>query len=147
MDTKTSYELIQSKTDLTEKKRFIKTLTEEQKKEYTKYSNKIRQAKFASNPENKEKYNKVRSEYKKEIREKEPEKHKILNIKYVADYRQREKEKEAEDKKEEMKQLTKNIYKLVVNDAVTEGDIKDKKYKKNQYQKEYRQKAKAKATS
>jgi len=147
MDTKTLYELIQSKPNLTEKKRFIQTLTEEQKKEYTKYSNKIRQAKFASNPENKEKYNKVRAEYKKEIREKEPEKHKILNIKYVADYRQREKEKDAEDKKKEMPVLTKNLYKLVVNDAVKEGDIITKKDKKNQYQKEYKQKAKTKAKS
>ena len=139
--------MIQSKTNLTEKKKYIQTLTEDEKKEYRNYSNKLRQVKFASNPENKEKYNKVRAEYKKEIRENEPDKHKILNVKYVADYREREKEKEkeADDKKEQMKELTKNIYKLVVNDATTEAKIKDKKYKKQQYQKEYRQRQKNKA--
>ena len=136
MDTSTLYELIQSKTNITERKKYIQTLTEEQKKAYTRYGNKIRQAKFASNAENKEKYNKKRADHNKAIRLEEPEKHRLLNIKYVGEYRSR--------KKDKVTDTTKNNYKMVVKDVIKAALIKDKKAKLKAYQKEYKERLKLK---
>ena len=136
MDTSTLYELIQSKTNITERKKYIQTLTEEQKKAYTRYGNKIRQAKFASGAENKEKYNKKRADHHKAIRLEEPEKHRLLNIKYVGEHRSR--------KKDKVTDATKTNYKVVVKDVIKAALIKDKKAKLQEYQKAYKERLKSK---
>ena len=118
------YEAIQSKTNITERKKYIQTLTDEQKKAYTRYGNKMRQAKFNADPENKEKYNKVRADHKKVIKEEDPEKYRLLNIKYVADFRQRERDEKNDIVKQEE---IKTNYKLTVAEAVKAGLNKVKK--------------------
>ena len=138
MDTTTIYNKIQQMTNITERKKFIQTLTEEEKKAYTRYGNKLRQAKFNADPENRERYNKVRAEHKKEIKEEDPEKYRLLNIKYVGDYRLREKEDIAK------KEVIKTNYKAVVTDAIKEGLNKVKKANIRAYQKNYREQAKTK---
>ncbi|KAJ1463992.1 hypothetical protein T484DRAFT_3648789 [Baffinella frigidus] len=138
MDTTTIYEKIQQMTNITERKKYIQTLTEEEKKAYTRYGNKLRQAKFNADPANKEKYNKTRAEHKKVIKEEDPEKYRLLNIKYVGDFRLREKEDI------EKKAVVKTNYKALVTDAVKEGLNKVKKANVRAYQKEYREKAKTK---
>jgi hypothetical protein len=141
MDAMALYESIQLKTNITERKKYIQTLTDEQKKAYTRYGNKLRQAKFNGDPDNKEKYNKVRADHKKVIKEEDPEKHRLLNIKYVADFRQREKDEKKDIVKQEE---VKTNYKLTVADAVNEGLNKVKKANVKAYQKDYRDNAKLK---
>ena len=139
MDTATIYDKIQLMTNITERKKYIQTLTEEEKKAYTRYGNKLRQAKFNADPVNKEKYNKVRADHKKVIKEEDPEKYRLLNIKYVGDFRLREKEEKEDIKK---KSVVNTNYKAVVTDAIKEGLNQVKKANIKAYQKDYREKAK-----
>ncbi len=51
-----------------EKREYLARLTPEQRKEYDKYSNKLRQRKFLSNTENRERTNEIRLKHIKELR-------------------------------------------------------------------------------
>jgi hypothetical protein len=81
-----------------EKREYLARLTAEQRKEYDKYYNKIRQRKFLLNNENRERTNKIRLEYIRELRSnpETSEEMKEQNIKDVKNYRLRQKTKEQE---------------------------------------------------
>ena len=94
MDGKYIYEMANSQINLTARKQYLSTLTEEQRKLYTRYNNKIRQDKFKANEANKTRYNEIRKEHIAELRQNEPEKMKQQNIKDVRAFREREKAQE-----------------------------------------------------
>lgn len=85
------YEKASSILSIGERKKYLSTLTDEEKIEYRKYLGKLRQIKFNSNPENKEKYNNKRKEHITQLRKNEPEKMKAQTNKDIKEYRKREK--------------------------------------------------------
>ena len=91
MDGKYFYEMANTQLNIKERKAYLQTLTEEQRKLYTRYGNKVRQDKFKANEENKEKYNKIRKEHIEKLRKNEPERMREQNIKDVRAFREREK--------------------------------------------------------
>ena len=90
MDGKYIYEMANNQINMKDRKIYLSTLTEEQRKLYTRYNNKVRQDKFKANEENKEKYNKIRKEHIAELRKTQPERMKEQNIKDVRAFRERE---------------------------------------------------------
>ena len=106
MDGKYIYEMANSQINLTDRKQYLSTLTEEQRKLYTRYNNKIRQDKFKANEANKAKYNEIRKEHIAELRQNEPEKMKQQNIKDVRAFREREKQEIILKKSKSMNTLT-----------------------------------------
>jgi hypothetical protein len=81
-----------------EKREYLASLTPEQRKEYDKYYNKIRQRKFLLNNENRERTNKIRLEHIRELRTspETSEEMKQQNIKDVKNFRLRQKAKQQE---------------------------------------------------
>ncbi len=94
MDGKYLYEMANDQLNLKDRKQYLSTLTEEQRKLYTRYNNKVRQDKFKAKEENKERYNEIRNKHIKELRTNDPEKMKAQNIKDVNAFRGRTKVKE-----------------------------------------------------
>ncbi len=86
------YNMANSQLNMTDRKKYLSTLTAEQRLLYTRYNNKVRQDKFKANDNNKEKYNKIRKEYITELRKTEPERMRDQNIKDAAAFRARKKE-------------------------------------------------------
>ncbi len=150
-----------------DRKIYLKTLTDNQRLLYTRYSNKMRQQKFNENKDNKDKYNEKRREYISKQREQKPDVFKQQNIKDVKAFREREKAKlnEIEAKLKATETFTKVIKALnarkevivlkakktneEVNDILNsiidtipkQADLK----KKREYMKAYRAKKKAEA--
>ena len=91
MDGKYFYDMANSQLNMKDRKSYLSTLTEEQKKLYTRYGNKVRQDKFKADEENKQKYNEKRKEHIAELRKNEPERMREQNIKDVRAFREREK--------------------------------------------------------
>ena len=91
MDGKYFYDLANSQLNMKDRKSYLSTLTEEQRKLYTRYGNKVRQDKFKANEENKQKYNEKRKEHIEKLRKNEPERMREQNIKDVRAFREREK--------------------------------------------------------
>ena len=91
MDGKYFYDMANSQLNMKDRKSYLSTLTEEQKKLYTRYGNKVRQDKFKADEENKLKYNEKRKEHIAELRKNEPERMREQNIKDVRAFREREK--------------------------------------------------------
>lgn len=91
MDIENIYKKASSIVSIGERRNYLSTLTDEEKIEYRKYLGKLRQIKFNSNPENKEKYNNKRREHITLLRKNEPEKMKEQNNKNTKEYRKREK--------------------------------------------------------
>lgn len=91
MDIVSIYEKASSIVSIGERRKYLATLTDEEKIEYRKYLGKLRQIKFNSNPENKDKYNAKRREHITLLRKNEPEKMKEQNNKDIKEYRKREK--------------------------------------------------------
>ena len=58
MDGKYYYDMVNSQLNMKDRKIYLSSSTEEQRKLYTRYNCKVRQDKFKANEENKEKYNK-----------------------------------------------------------------------------------------
>ena len=92
MDGEQIYKMANSFTNMTDRKAYLSRLTEEQKKLYTKYNNKVRQDRFKANQVNKDKYNVIRKEYIAEKRKEQPEKYKEQNKKDVKTFRNKERE-------------------------------------------------------
>lgn len=90
MDGKYFYDMANSQLNMKDRKLYLSTLTEEQRKLYTRYGNKMRQDKFKANEENKQKYNEKRKEHIAELRKNEPERMREQNIKDVRAFRERE---------------------------------------------------------
>jgi hypothetical protein len=91
MDGKYFYDMANSQLNMKDRKSYLSTLTEEQRKLYTRYCNKVRQDKFKADEENKEKYNKIRKDHIEKLRKNEPERMREQNIKDVRAFREREK--------------------------------------------------------
>ena len=91
MDGKYFYDMANSQLNMKDRKSYLSTLTEEQKKLYTRYGNKVRQDKFKADEENKERYNKIRKDHIENLRKNEPERMKAQNNKDVRAFREREK--------------------------------------------------------
>jgi len=91
MDGKYFYDMANSQLNMKDRKSYISTLTEEQRKLYTRYGNKVRQDKFKADEEKKEKYNKIRKDHIEKLRKNEPERMKAQNNKDVRAFREREK--------------------------------------------------------
>ncbi len=91
MDGKYYYEMANSQLNMKDRIANLKTLTEEQRKLYTRYGNTIRQDKFKADEENKEKYNKIRKDHIEKLRKNEPERMKAQNNKDVRASRERKK--------------------------------------------------------
>lgn len=150
-----------------DRKIYLKTLTDNQRLLYTRYSNKMRQQKFNENPANKQKLNDHRKEYIATQRKEKPEEFKQKNIKDVKAFREREKAKlnEIEAKLKANETLTKHIKAvnarkeiIVLKAKKTNEDVKDilnsiidtipkqaDLKKKREYMREYRAKKKAEA--
>jgi hypothetical protein len=75
---------------------YLSRLTPEQKKPFTQYLGWLRQTRFSSKPENKEKYNKNRNEHIKELRTnvETQEKMREQNKKDVNNFRMKTKQKQ-----------------------------------------------------
>ena len=91
MDGKYFYDMANSQLNMKDRKSYLSTLTEEQRKLYTRYGNKVRQDKFKADEEKKEKYNKIRKDHIEKLRKNEPERMKAQNNKDVRAFREREK--------------------------------------------------------
>jgi hypothetical protein len=148
-----------------DRKIYLKTLTDNQRLLYTRYSNKMRQQKFNENPANKQKLNDHRKEYIATQRKEKPEEFKQKNIKDVKAFREREKAKlnEIEAKLKATETFTKHIKAvnarkevIVLKAKKTNEDVKDilndiietipkqaDLKKKRLYMREYRAKKKA----
>jgi hypothetical protein len=68
MDGKYFYEMANDQLNMKDRKQYLSSLTEEQRKLYTRYGNKVRQDKFKANEENNKKYNEIRREHIEELR-------------------------------------------------------------------------------
>lgn len=91
MDGKYFYDMANAQLNMKDRKSYLSTLTEEQRKLYTRYGNKVRQDKFKADEENKERYNKIRKDHIENLRKNEPERMKAQNNKDVRAFREREK--------------------------------------------------------
>ena len=91
MDGKYFYDMANSQLNMKDRKSYLSTLTEEQRKLYTRYGNKVRQDKFKADEENKQKYNEKRKVHIEKLRKNEPERMREQNIKDVRAFREREK--------------------------------------------------------
>ena len=85
---------IQDQLNKEDVKIYVSRLTTQQKADLEKYKTLLRQRKFSSIEENKDKYNDKRNEYIKNLRATEPEKMAIQNKKDVKNHRLRNKAKE-----------------------------------------------------
>ena len=148
-----------------DRKIYLKTLTDNQRLLYTRYSNKMRQQKFNENKDNKDKYNEKRREYISTQRKEKPEEFKQKNIKDVRAFREREKAKLNEiqaklnatetltnairvrkAKKEvitlkakQTNDIVKNVLNCIIDTIPKEAELK----KKREYMRAYRAKRKA----
>ena len=95
MDIEKLYNTVRSIEDIGERKRYLKTLTEEERKAYNKYSNEINCKKYNNNPENKKKYNEIRKNHVAKERKEEPEQYQEQNIKDLRTFREKVKKKKA----------------------------------------------------
>lgn len=86
MDGKYFYELMQDQISTSDKRVLLSNMTPEQKAMYNKYSTKMRQQKFMSNKQNKEKYNEMRRIHIAKLREEKPEEMKEQNRKDVKNH-------------------------------------------------------------
>ena len=115
-----------------EKREYLARLTPEQRKEYDKYSNKLRQRKFLSNTENRERTNEIRLKHIKELRT-NPEtsdEMKQQNIKDVKNFRLRQKTKEQEilNKLNAMNKISEAIKSKKARDELNKlKELKEKK--------------------
>ena len=120
------YKIARSK-DLAERRHYLSSLTEEEKRFYKLEDGKARSKKFNENPEHKKRYNEMRSKNIEEAREKEPEVFAEVNLKDVKAFREREKIKLQEIKQKmevntkieatkQAKNLTDDICSKVINE-------------------------------
>ena len=79
-----------------DKRIYLSTLNQEQRKFYNQYLTKLRQDKFKADEANKKKYNEIRKDHIAELRKIEPEKMAIQNRKDVKAYKLRNKAKATE---------------------------------------------------
>ena len=86
------YQIARGKS-LTDRKAYLQSLTEQERDFYKKEDNKMRQKKFNTNPENKEKYNDIRKTYIESSRQDNPELFSERNVRDVKAFREREKTK------------------------------------------------------
>ena len=86
------YQIARGKS-LTDRKAYLQSLTEQERDFYKKEDNKMRQKKFNTNPENKDKYNDIRKTYIETSRQENPELFSERNVRDVKAFREREKAK------------------------------------------------------
>ncbi len=86
------YQIARGKS-LTDRKAYLQSLTEQERDFYKKEDNKMRQKKFNTNPENKDKYNDIRKTYIESSRQENPELFSERNVRDVKSFREREKAK------------------------------------------------------
>jgi|LakMenEpi03Aug12_release.lakeMendotaPanAssembly.Ray.scaffolds.fasta_scaffold331443_1 hypothetical protein len=108
-----------SKMTLGERRKYLQTVTPEQKIEYQKYNQKVRQAKFYSNSENKAYWNMHRRDYKQAMRKQEPDIYREANKRDVKNFREREKAKEEALKEKQAVSVVKNEKEM--NEVSREG--------------------------
>ena len=111
------YQIARGKS-LTDRKAYLQSLTEQERDFYKKEDNKMRQKKFNTNPENKDKYNDIRKTYIESSRQENPELFSERNVRDVKAFRVREKTK-----------LLKIQTKLKANQTLTDA-IKNRKARK-----------------
>jgi hypothetical protein len=138
-----------------ERRKYFQTITPEQKIEYQRYNQKMRQAKFYSNAENKAYWNMYRRDYKAGMRKQDPSIYREANRIDVHNFREREKAKEQALKEKQAISVVENDIKInetirkdLKEEALKEREakkaIKEKKLEaKRAYMREYRAKKKA----
>lgn len=120
---------IQAISNIADKRKAIKELSDDDRKAYKRYQINLRQKKFMSDPDKRAKVYANKNEYKKNIRANNPDKAREIVRGYVQRFRERQK----------LKNIEANI---IVNDVIDNTiTISDKK-KKAQYMREYRAKKK-----
>ena len=107
MNGETIYNLIKD-FSIGERRKYFKTITPEQKIDYDKYNQKIRQKKFYSDPKNKERWNMERRDYKQMKRQEDPAIYREANKRDVKNFRMREQTKEQEIKEKKATEVLAN---------------------------------------
>ena len=111
MNGETIYNLIKD-FSIGERRKYFKTITPEQKIDYDKYNQKIRQKKFYSDPKNKERWNMERRDYKQMKRQEDPAIYREANKRDVKNFRMREQTKEQEIKEKKATEVLANNIKM-----------------------------------
>ena len=127
-----------SKMTIGERRKYLQTVTPEQKIEYHKYNQKVRQAKFYSNAENKAYWNMHRRDYKQAMRKQEPDIYREANKRDVKNFREREKAKEEALKEKQAVSVVENEKKIneVSREGLKQEAIKERETKKALREKE-----------
>lgn len=121
------YNRIQAIQNIGDRRKALKDLAAVDKKAYEKYQTNLRQKKFMSNAQNKDRVFAEKREYKKEYRKKNPEKAREIVRGYVQRFRERLKKKEA-------KNVASDILGDIINNTFKTVDRK----KKAAYMRAYR---------
>ena len=124
---------IQQLSNIADKRKAIKDLSDDDRKAYKRYQINLRQKKFMSDPDKKAKVYANKNQYKKNFRANNPDKAREIVRGYVQRFRERQK----------LKNIEANIIVSdIVNDIIDNTIIISDKKKKAQYMREYRAKKK-----